>query len=481
MHGGTRVDRLRIACRLLLMALAALATGAWLSSQTAPPPNIVLIVADDLGWGDLSVYGHPTIRTPRLDALAAEGTRLTSFYVASPSCSPSRAAFLTGRYPIRTGVNGAIGPDSTIGLPPSEITLAEALKPAGYRTALVGKRHLGTQPGMLPVDQGFDQYVGLLYSNDMIRPWVQTDRPLELYRDRAPIVHPVDQTTLTDRYTEEALAFIRASRGRPFLLVVTHSMPHVPLAVADRFRGRSAGGLYGDVIESLDWSTGAILDALRDEGLRENTIVIFTSDNGPWAEMPARMFSGDTIKPWDAGSAGPFRGSKASTWEGGMREPFIVRWPGRVPAGRVSDAFLTALDVYPTLLRAAGVTPPADRAIDGFDVMATLSGTADSPRHEFFYLNNGNLEGVRDDRWKLRVVSSTPKVPAVPQLFDLVADPYERFDLAARQPEHVDRLAARMRAFSNETGAPTALVATSAARFFTDTLPGITPAHSRRY
>ena len=439
------------------MAGAALAAGAWVSSQSPALPNIVLIIADDLGWGDLGVYGHPTIRTPRLDALAAEGTRLTSFYVASPSCSPSRAAFLTGRYPIRTGVNGALGPDATSGLRPAEITLAEALKPAGYRTALVGKWHLGTQAGMLPVDQGFDRYFGLLYSNDMIRPWVQTDRPLHLYRDRTPIVQPVDQTTLTDRYTEEAIAFVRASRGEPFLLVLTHSMPHVPLAVADRFRGRSAAGLYGDVIESLDWSTGAILDSLQDEGLRDNTIVIFTSDNGPWAEMPPRMFSGDTIKPWDAGSAGPFRGSKASTWEGGMREPFIVRWPGHVPAGRTSDAFLTALDVFPTLLKLAGVALPTDRPVDGFDVMATLAGTADSPRREFFYLNNGNLEGVRRDRWKLRVVRSAPKVPAVPQLFDLVSDPYERFDAAARQPELVEQLAARMRAFAAETGAPTAL------------------------
>jgi arylsulfatase A-like enzyme len=457
MHREATMERMGAASRTLVMALATLAAGAWVSSQAAPPPNIVLIIADDLGWGDLGVYGHPTIRTPRLDALAAEGTRLTSFYVASPSCSPSRASFLTGRYPIRTGVNGALGPDATIGLPRSEITLAEALKPAGYRTALVGKWHLGTQPGMLPVDQGFDRYFGLLYSNDMIRPWVQTDRPLHLYRDRTPIVQRVDQTTLTDRYTEEAVAFIRASRSQPFLLVLTHSMPHVPLAVADRFRGRSAAGLYGDVIESLDWSTGAILDALRDEGLRDHTIVIFTSDNGPWSEMPPRMFSGDTIKPWDAGTAGPFRGSKASTWEGGMREPFIIRWPGHVPAGRASDAFLTALDLFPTLSKVAGVALPADRPVDGFDVMATLAGTADSPRREFFYLNNGNLEGVRRDRWKLRVVRSAPKVPAVPQLFDLVSDPYERFDVAARQAELVEQLAARMRAFATETGAPTAL------------------------
>jgi arylsulfatase A-like enzyme len=307
-------QRMGIAGWWLAVGLGAFAATslAVAAQDQAARPNIVFILADDLGWGDLSIYGHPTIRTPRLDGLAAEGTRLTSFYVASPSCSPSRAAILTGRYPIRSGVNSAFGPDqTTMGLPPSEVTLAEVLKTVGYRTALVGKWHLGTVPGMLPLDQGFDRYFGLLYSNDMIRPWVQTDRPLELYRDRQPIAHPVDQTTLTDRYTEEAIAFIRESGTQPFFLLLAHSMPHVPLAVPERFRGQSAAGLYGDVIEHLDWSTGAVLDALADRGLTNNTIVIFTSDNGPWAEMPPRMFGGDTIKPWDAGSAGPFRGSKA--------------------------------------------------------------------------------------------------------------------------------------------------------------------------
>lgn len=281
-------------CGLLLISLAVLAIGSCYSDPERPP-NIVIIFADDLGWGDLGVYGHPTIRTPRIDGLAAQGTRLTTFYVASPTCSPSRAALLTGRYPIRTGVNAAFGPDQKIGLPPNEFTLAEALKTAGYGTALIGKWHLGTEPGMRPLDQGFDRYFGLLYSNDMIRPWVQTGHPLELYRDGASMAHPVDQSTLTDRYTEEAVAFIRASRDRPFFLYLAHSMPHVPLAVPDRFRGQSAAGLYGDVIESLDWSTGRVLDTLRDEGLNDDTIVIFTSDNGPWVDMPPRMFSGDMI------------------------------------------------------------------------------------------------------------------------------------------------------------------------------------------
>ena len=447
----------------LALSVATLGAASPAARQETRP-NIVLILADDLGWGDLGVYGHPLIRTPRLDALAAEGTRLTSFYVASPSCSPSRAALLTGRYPIRTGVNVALGPDAKIGLPASEITLAEALKGAGYRTALVGKWHLGSQPEMLPAFHGFDRYFGLLYSNDMIRPWVQTDRPLRLHRDTQPIDDPVDQTTLTDRYTEEAIAFIKSARAEPFFLMLAHSMPHVPLAVAKRFQGQSAAGLYGDVIESLDWSTGAIIDALEAQGLTDRTLVIFTSDNGPWAEMPPRMFSGDTIKPWDAGSAGPFRGSKASTWEGGVREPFIARWPGQVPAGQVSDAFITSLDLFPSLLALAGVPVPADRPIDGLDVRETVGEGAPSPRREFFYLNNGAVEAVRRDHWKLRVVRADPKTPAVPQLFDLGADPYERFDAASRQPQVVSDLLARLRTFAKETGARHALDDVSAAR-----------------
>jgi arylsulfatase A-like enzyme len=267
----------------------------------------------------------------------------------------------------------------------------------------------------------------------------------------------VDQTTLTDRYTEEAVAFIRESRGQPFFLMLAHSMPHVPLAVPERFRGRSAAGLYGDVIEHLDWSTGQILDTLAANGLAESTLVMFTSDNGPWAEMPPRMFSGDTIKPWDAGSAGPFRGSKASTWEGGVREPFIVRWPERVPAGQVNDAFITSLDLYPSLLNVAGASLPADRPIDGFDVRAAVAEGAPSPRREFFYLNNGNLEAVRRDQWKLRVVRTSPTGPVAPELYDLVADPYERFNVAGREPQVVDALSARLRAFAADTGAPTAL------------------------
>jgi arylsulfatase A-like enzyme len=435
------------------MLVFLLAAAAAACAPAARLPNVVIIFADDLGYGDLGSYGHPSIRTPRLDRMAAEGVRLTSFYVAAPSCSPSRAALLTGRYPIRTGINNALGPDARIGLPDEELTLAEVLQGAGYATAIVGKWHLGSQDGMFPAAHGFDRYFGLLYSNDMIRPWVQTDRPLELYRDATPIEHPVEQSTLTDRYTEEAVAFIRESRDRPFFLYLAHSMPHVPLSASEPFRGRSAAGLYGDVIESLDWSTGRILDTLAEEQLDDDTFVVFTSDNGPWSEMPNRMFGGDVIKPWDAGTAGPLRGSKASTWEGGVRVPFIARWPGQIPARQESDAFVSALDVFPTVLGLAGVDLPEDRSLDGFDVMHTLAGEAPSPRDRLFYLNGGRLEAVRDGRWKLRVVGWGPDGAAVRQLFDLVSDPYERFDVSAQEADTVERLAGLMAAFAQETGA----------------------------
>ncbi|HSG01094.1 MAG TPA: sulfatase [Vicinamibacterales bacterium] len=450
--------RAPLAAELLAVAVVAVlfgGPGRDVDAGQAARPNIVIIFADDLGYGDLASYGHPTIRTPRLDRMAAEGVRLTSFYVASPSCSPSRAALLTGRYPIRTGVNVALGPESQIGLPDEEVTLAEALGRAGYRTAIVGKWHLGSQPAMNPLNHGFDRYFGLLYSNDMIRPWVGTDRPLELYRDRAPVEHPVDQSTLTERYTEEAVAFIRENRDQPFFLYLPHSMPHVPLAVSERFRGRSAAGLYGDVIESLDWSTGVVLDTIAELGLDDRTLVIFTSDNGPWAAMPDRMFAGDMIKPWDAGSSGPLRGSKASSWEGGVRVPFLARWPGRIRAGTETGALVTALDVLPTVLAATGVPLPPGRRLDGYDVTAALTGDGPSPRTEFFYLNDGRLEAVRDGRWKLRVVRAGEE-GVTAELFDLDVDPYERSDRASREPETLDRLAARMRQFAAETGAATA-------------------------
>jgi arylsulfatase A-like enzyme len=287
----------------------------------------------------------------------------------------------------------------------------------------------------------------------MMPPWVGTERPLELWRDTLPIEHPVEQSTLTERYTEEAIRFIREARDEPFFLYLAHSMPHVPLHTSARFSGRSAGGLYGDVIETIDWSAGRILDALAEEGLDDRTLVIFTSDNGPWSEMPDRMFREGKIEPWDAGTAGPLRGSKATTWEGGVRVPFIARWPGRIPAGQVSAEMATTMDVFATLLQVAGAENPADRVVDGLDIWPLLTGQAASPREYFYYVYPDRLEAVRDRDWKLVARRPEPEGPVVLELYDLRADPYERYNVAAAHADVVERLKQRMVAFAAETGA----------------------------
>jgi uncharacterized sulfatase len=442
--------------RLLLLALAVLVVPVRSLAQVAPParpdrPNVVVILADDLGYGDLGLYGHPVIRTPRIDRLATEGVRLTSFY-AAPSCSPSRYQLLTGRYSIRGGVHDALMPESKAGLARDEVSIADLATSAGYRTAAVGKWHLGNLPGFFPTEHGFGSYFGLLYSNDMIRPWVQTDAPLRLYRNTEGVPGEVDVATLTERYTDEAVAFIRDNRSRPFFLYLAHSMPHVPLGVPPRFAGTSGGGRYGDVIEMIDWSTGVILDTLREAGVEGRTIVVFTSDNGPWVDMPARMLVDARVVRTDAGSAGLLRGSKATTWEGGVRVPFIARWPGRIPAGAASPALASTLDLLPTIARLIGAPAPGGRPIDGVDILPVLEGRAASAREEFFYLNSTRLEGVRDARWKLRVNTVAAGKTAV-ELYDLLRDPSERWDVAADHADILQRLSGRMRKFARETGA----------------------------
>jgi arylsulfatase A-like enzyme len=436
----------------VLLALLPSMSAAQAPAPTASsrPPNIVIIFADDLGYGDLGVYGHPLIKTPRLDRLASEGLKLTSFYASAPVCSASRYSLLTGRYAIRGGINGALMPESKNGLAAGETTIADVLKAAGYRTGMVGKWHLGNRPGFFPTEHGFESYFGLLYSNDMIRPWVQTDAALRLYRGTQELPGAVDMASLTEQYTNEALAFIRDNRARPFFLYFAHSMPHVPLGAPPRFAGTSAGGRYGDVIETIDWSVGQILDALRDAGVERNTLVIFTSDNGPWMDMPPRMLVDPRIVRTDAGSAGPLRGSKGTSWEGGTRVPFLARWPGRIPAGAVSTELARTLDLLPTIAGIVGATLPAGRAIDGQDIRAFLEGTAPSPDEWFFYYNSGGrLEGVRDRRWKLHLTFPEKGEPAQ-ELFDLSADPYERWNVAAEHLDIVARLSARMTQFADE-------------------------------
>ncbi len=326
------------------------------------PPNIVVILADDLGYGDLGSYGHPTIATPNLDRMAALGMKFTQYYAGSSVCSPSRAALLTGRYPIRSGLTRVLEPRSTGGIPSDEITLAEVLKTAGYATACVGKWHLGWQPKYLPTNHGFDSYFGIPYSNDM-SPATQPGNPVFSAAPPTPLIRGLeatnsdepDQRMLTRRYTEEAVGFLRQHAGRrPFFLYLAHTMPHVPVSASALFDGKSRRGRYGDAVEELDWSCGQIASALTELGIERDTLVIFTSDNGPWLS-----------KREDGGSAGPFREGKVSTWEGGFRAPLIARWPGKIATGVTTPAFATAMDLFATCTALAGRSPlprrPADR------------------------------------------------------------------------------------------------------------------------
>lgn len=453
--------------RTVALLLAALLSGCAAPLNEERRPNIVILFADDLGYGDLSSYGHPNIRTPRIDAMAAEGVKLTSFYAAAPTCTPSRAALLTGRYAVRIAMRFQ-GPNSTDGLPAEEVTLAEALRESGYRTAIFGKWHLGSTPGYFPTEHGFDEYFGLLYSNDMMPPWVRTDRPLHLYRGAEPTdEYPVDQTTLTKRYTEEAVRFIREAGNDPFFLYLPHSMPHLPITASVSFAGSSAGGRYGDTVEEIDWSTGRILDALEETGVADDTFVVFTSDNGPWRNMPPRMHDNPAPLPLavlrtDAGSTGPLRGAKATTWEGGQRVPCIIRWPRRIAGGQTSSGMAAAMDLFVTIQNAAGLHPSGVE-LDGRDLLPMLAFGAESPRDSFFYFRRSQLQAVREGRWKLRIARpaddwGSPELtaadaPVEKTLHDLTVDPYEKWNRAAEEPEIVASLRSRMIEFAERVGA----------------------------
>jgi len=360
-------------------------------------PNFIVIFTDDQGYNDVGCFGAPLIKTPRLDRMAAEGMKFTDFHVAAPVCTPSRAALMTGCYPQRVSLamipkdKGSRGglvlfPNSSYGIHSDEITVAELLKDLGYATACVGKWHLGDAPAFSPIRHGFDSYFGIPYSNDM--------KPTPLMRGEEVIEEPAVQETLTERYTEESVRFITENRDRPFFLYLPHSMPHVPLHVSDRFRGKSAGGLYGDVIECIDWSVGQILDTLSSLGIDENTLVVFTSDNGPWYMCGER-----------GGLATPLRAGKGTTYEGGMREPCIMRWPGRIPAGSVCSELTTTMDLLPTFAKLAGGAAPTDRIIDGKDIWPMMSGQpgARSPYEVFYYYYANELHAVRSGPWKLRL------------------------------------------------------------------------------
>ncbi|MBK8093464.1 MAG: sulfatase [Verrucomicrobiaceae bacterium] len=427
----------------------------------ATPPNVVVILVDDLGFGDLGCYGHPRFKTPRIDQMAAEGTRMTQFNTPAPFCAPTRASLMTGRYPWRCGMTQNPAPDGgpladALTLPKTEVTLAQVLKTAGYATGMVGKWHLGHQPDTLPTDRGFDEYYGIPYSNDM--------RPVQVLEGTQVAEYPVVQATLTTRYAERAVDFIARNAKRLFFLYFAEAMPHKPLAASEENYQKSGAGLYGDALLDLDDSVGAVLDALKANKLDDNTLVLFTSDNGAWF----------------GGSCGGLRGMKGTNYEGGYRVPCIARWPGKIPAGRVNDTLTVTMDLFATVLAATGAKMPDDRVLDGRDLLSIWTGEAKAP-HEFIFGHQGpKLHTIRDARWKLHVLparemllkprpdgrwldprapdgvtilapyeqynlDSHPGVttgvkPAAMQLFDLQNDPTEQSDLANQHPDEVKRL-----------------------------------------
>ena len=424
---------------LITAAMIALAALTSAHADSPPAPSIVVLLADDLGYGDLGCDGHPTIRTPNLDRMAADGLRFTQYY-AWCYCTPSRAALLTGRLPVRSGLNRVLGAMSTGGIPDGETTLAQALKARGYATMCIGKWHLGHHAKFLPTRHGFDHYFGIPYSNDMNRV-KQGEPPIPLMRDEEIVEQPAVQETLTQRYTEEALKFIRdhadgARHGRPFFLYLPYTFPHVPLHASAAFRGKSSRGLYGDVVEELDASAGQILKTLREHQLAESTLVIFTSDNGPWLSQKL-----------NGGSAGLFREGKTTNWEGGVRVPCLAFWPGTIAPGRVVQDLASELDLFATCVELAGGQLPTDRPYDSHSLVPLLRGNGAGSRHEVFYYFDNQLTAVRQGPWKLHLKTiesasgqTKSQVHAPPLLFHLEHDPSERFNVAPEHPEIVERL-----------------------------------------
>lgn len=416
-----------------LMAVICLLTvsNVFSKKNNGSKPNVIIIFADDLGYGDLSCYGNPTIHTPNLDQMAYEGAKLTQFYVGSPVCTPSRAALLTGCYPKRVGLHkGVLYPHSETGLNPDEATIAELLKEESYKTACIGKWHLGHHPQFMPLNQGFDVFYGFPYSNDMSRkeqlimnqrskypyhlPWLSQKDTLH--------VDP-DQSVVTRELTNKSLAFIKENQDNNFFLYLAYPMPHIPLYASRKFRGTSPRGLYGDVISELDWGVGQVLDQLRELNLDENTLVVFTSDNGPWK-----------VYKTEGGSSGPLRGAKGTTWEGGVREPAIFWWPGQIDERQQITDVVTAMDLLPTIASICGANLPVN-TIDGRDISNLLIGTGNIADMPFvYYTKQGKLAGVRVGQYKL--ISDGKEF----FLYNVEEDISEKYDLKSKEPGRFDRL-----------------------------------------
>ncbi len=436
------------------------------SSSAKRLPNVIIIFTDDQGYQDVGCFGSPLIKTPNLDQMAKEGMRFTDFYSASPVCSPSRAALLTGCYPLRVGIDDVFIPASTYGLNPKEITIADLLKSRGYATACVGKWHLGHQSELLPTQHGFDSFYGIPYSNDMdLDPRIPLSNKVifregmtaERYKKEEPkqnwvplmqnekvIEYPCDQTTITKRYTDKAIEFITKNKETPFFLYLPHTMPHVPLFTTDRFKGKSKAGAYGDTIEEIDWSVGEILKTLKQLKLDENTLVVFTSDNGPWLEYGK-----------EGGIALPLRDGKFTTYEGGMRVPCIMRWPNQIPKGKVCSELTSTIDLLPTIAAIVGEKMPQDRTIDGQNILTLLKDPQTQTPHSAFYYSNeqGKIEAVRMGNWKYRFAKpeyiEEDNKPEI-ELFNLQDDISEKNNVAIKYPARVKQMQNRLNTFEKE-------------------------------
>jgi arylsulfatase A len=428
--------------KILILLLLLTSTLSFAQNKNTKP-NIVIILTDDLGYGDIGTFGATDVRTPNIDNLASKGLKLTSFYSPSPVCSPTRAGLLTGRFPRRLGIDHVFFPESFTGIPEGEVTLAESLKGNGYTTAVIGKWHLGHHKQFLPLQNGFDEYYGIPYSNDM--------QGVVYLRGNAVDSIKVDQRYTTQTYTREAVKFIEKNKSKSFFLYLAHSMPHVPLYASPAFEGKSKRGLYGDVIEELDWSVGEVVNALRKIGVEENTLVIFTSDNGPWL-----------IFDIEGGSAGPLRQGKGTTFEGGQRVPGIAYWPGKIKPGTIYSDLVTQLDLYPTIVQLTGSQKTqTTKPLDGEDISTVLFGTGKRKSDEFAYYSNGKIEAFRKGDWKIRLPQPEVKNPSGftiveatdTLLFDLKTDIGEKNNLLKSNPAKVKELLKAWKVYENKIGA----------------------------